>query len=385
MFRRIRERIDPRYTKVCLYAAATVLLTFVFLLILVNTQDFWRKLWAVFSAVLRPVVLGIVFWFLLLPLVDLIERLLTKKKPHPWARLTAVVLSYAVVILALAAIISLIIVTAYKSVSALNVATVVGWFDSVKGQFADLFEMAQKKFAEIGLSVDLIGKVASAIANGVANTVTGIMFGVIFSIYFLIDGSGIVEYWSRAFKLFAGDKASASLRSFVGDVKNVFSNYLRGQMLDSLLVGLECGVVLTIAGVPSASIVAVLGGIGNMVPYMATVLADAAVILVCLPGANWDKMIIGLLCVTVVMTIDGNIINPRLVGSKIKVHPLLVVAALIAGGVIGGFAGIIVAVPVAALVKLEFDKYLDKVEKRRAADAALVDKEAVGIQTKNKD
>ena len=60
----------------------------------------------------------------------------------------------------------------------------------------------------------------------------------------------------------------------------------------------------------------------------------------------------------VIMIIDGNVINPRLLSSNIKVHPLLVVAALIGGSALGGFVGMLVAVPVAALIKLEFDKFL---------------------------
>ena len=62
------------------------------------------------------------------------------------------------------------------------------------------------------------------------------------------------------------------------------------------------------------------------------------------------------------VTVDGNIINPRLLSDNVEVHPLLVVAALLAGGAIGGFVGMLVAVPVAALLKLQFDRYLERKE-----------------------
>ena len=62
------------------------------------------------------------------------------------------------------------------------------------------------------------------------------------------------------------------------------------------------------------------------------------------------------------MFIDGNIINPRLLSENVDVHPLLVVAALLGGGVLGGIAGMLVAVPTAALLKLQFDRYLQKLE-----------------------
>ena len=65
----------------------------------------------------------------------------------------------------------------------------------------------------------------------------------------------------------------------------------------------------------------------------------------------------------ILMFVDGNIVNPKLLSNAVSVHPLLVVAALIAGGAIGGIVGMIVAVPVASLLKVWFNRYLDKKEK----------------------
>ena len=64
------------------------------------------------------------------------------------------------------------------------------------------------------------------------------------------------------------------------------------------------------------------------------------------------------------MFIDGNIINPRMLSSNVEVHPVLVIVALLAGGRVGGVVGMLVAVPVAALLKLQFERYIDK---RKAA------------------
>ncbi len=63
------------------------------------------------------------------------------------------------------------------------------------------------------------------------------------------------------------------------------------------------------------------------------------------------------------MFIDGNVINPRMLSSNVEVHPVLVIVALLAGGSVGGVVGMLIAVPVAALLKLQFEKYI---EKRRA-------------------
>jgi len=69
------------------------------------------------------------------------------------------------------------------------------------------------------------------------------------------------------------------------------------------------------------------------------------------------------------MFVDGNIINPRLLSDNIEVHPLLVVAALLAGGAIGGIVGMLIAVPSAAFIKLQFDKFIESKEKQAAEEA----------------
>ena len=63
------------------------------------------------------------------------------------------------------------------------------------------------------------------------------------------------------------------------------------------------------------------------------------------------------------MFIDGNVINPRMLSSNVEVHPVLVIVALLAGGKVGGVVGMLVAVPVAALLKLQFEKYVSKRKK----------------------
>jgi predicted PurR-regulated permease PerM len=71
---------------------------------------------------------------------------------------------------------------------------------------------------------------------------------------------------------------------------------------------------------------------------------------------------LGLVVLQIIMMIDGNIINPRLLAGSIKVHPLLVVASLLAGGAIGGLLGMLLAVPTGAFIRMQFEKWLAKKE-----------------------
>jgi len=90
------------------------------------------------------------------------------------------------------------------------------------------------------------------------------------------------------------------------------------------------------------------------------VVGFGSLIIVSLAEGSITKLLIGSAILAAVMFIDGNVINPRMLSSNVEVHPVLVIVALLAGGKVGGVVGMLVAVPVAALLKLQFEKYVEK-------------------------
>ena len=118
-------------------------------------------------------------------------------------------------------------------------------------------------------------------------------------------------------------------------------------------------------GVPFAVIIGILTGIGNLIPYVGPIVAYGSTILVCLVHFDIQKLIIAVIVICIIQTIDGNVINPRLLSHSISVHPMLVIASLIVGGAAGGIVGMLLAVPVAGLMKLYFDRFIQDVLNRR--------------------
>ena len=131
-------------------------------------------------------------------------------------------------------------------------------------------------------------------------------------------------------------------------------------LIKDMVVAIITNAAFVIAGIPYAGVAGTLTGLGNLIPYMGPILGGITLVVVCLPEALWGKLIVGLIILVVIMLIDSNVIEPRLLSSSIRIHPVLVIVALIGGGVAGGFVGMIVAVPVAALIKVQFDRYLNR-------------------------
>ena len=105
-----------------------------------------------------------------------------------------------------------------------------------------------------------------------------------------------------------------------------------------------------------------------MIPYFGPFIAYGGSIVVCLISGEFTKLIIALIALFVIQAIDGNIIGPKLLSHSIKIHPLLVIISLIFGSSIGGLFGMLLAVPIGALIKVIFMRYI---ENRLAMKEAL--------------
>ena len=362
------QKLDQKYLKICVYTGVTVVVTAVILALIYFSRGFWLRIWNLLKAVIRPIVIGGIFAYIMLPAVNLMEGLFTRKKEHWWARILAVFLGMASVVVAILLVLAVVIIMMYRNISAVNLENLLGLITTTQGDLFDFLEAFQKKASEFGFAPDTLSNIVTSILNGIRNTLTGMLFGIVFAIYFLLDWKELREYWHQVLLLIAGNKNTERVKILSADATRVFSGYIRGQLVDALVVAIISSAAFLISGIPYAGVVGALTGLGNLIPYMGPILGAVTLVVVCLPEAVWGKLIIGLIILAVVMLIDSNVIEPRLLSSSIRIHPVLVIVALIGGGVAGGFVGMIVAVPAAALIKVQFDRYLNRKEKAAEKD-----------------
>ena len=363
MLKKLWDKLDKKYAKICLYVSVTVIVTFIIVGLIYTSGGFWMRLWTIFTAVLKPIIVGGIISFLLSPLVNKIEKCFNRKKEHQWARYVAILLSFLIIIGVIVGIVFIMVLTIYKNISAISIDTFTAIADLIQQDTQNLIESVKTMLVKAGFSINQLSGFVMNFVVSVKNIITGLFFGIIFSIYFMIDGGRIKRYWKRAFRIITSRKEEEWVEEFWHDADRIFSGYLRGQFVDAVIVSFLTGIVFLIEGIPEALLIALLVGIGNLIPYVGPIVGYCSVLVVCLPTGAYHELILGLVSLLVIMVIDGNVINPRLLSNNIKIHPLLVVAALIGGGAIGGFVGMLIAVPVAALIKLYFDKFLDKRER----------------------
>ena len=383
--RKLLSRLDPHYTKVCTYAGSTVLLTLAAAMVLYFSAGFFVNLWQLICAVLEPAVYGALIAYLLNPIVVRVSRALKRAgwqrenyKVRRFVGIVACLLVLAAVVLGIVIVMTLVITRGVRSVSP---ETLESMWNAAQQDLMWLVNSVQSRAAEMGLAGGVEetsggGNIAGMIAGAfksVARTFSAVLFSVIFSIYYLIDGKRVGGYLLRVMRASLGERATNRILAMLDDADHVFAGYIRGQFTDALVVGVLAAIVLTLVGVPHGPLVGALTGLGNLIPYVGAPLGILTTVFVCVADGELGKIIVGIACLALIMFVDSNVINPKLLSDNVETHPLLVVAALIAGGAVGGLAGMLVAVPMAAFLKIQLDRWLRRREAEGAAtgDAAV--------------
>ena len=140
---------------------------------------------------------------------------------------------------------------------------------------------------------------------------------------------------------------------FSRDYDDLLSRYLRGQVLAAAIVGVLTWIGLWIAGFPYSGVVGAVAGVFNLVPYLGLVVSLVPALLIAiLSGAFLASLLKIGIVFAIVQFLDANIIGPRIVGESVGLHPVWVILAIAVAGYVLGFVGLLLAIPLAILVKL---------------------------------
>ena len=135
----------------------------------------------------------------------------------------------------------------------------------------------------------------------------------------------------------------------------VLTGYVHGVALVALIDAILIGITLVIVGVPLAMPLTVLTFLAAFFPVVGAVAVGAAAVLVALVAKGAVAAIVVGAAILVVQQLDGNVLQPVLVGRRLELHPVVVLLALTAGGVIAGLVGAFIAVPLAAVAGAVID------------------------------
>jgi predicted PurR-regulated permease PerM len=218
----------------------------------------------------------------------------------------------------------------------------------------DLEELIAQGQAWLNEHAQQLGAVGLAAVAGTVQVLTGVILAIVITFFFLRDGGriwrflvGMLPPRTRAPMTYAGEGAWGSL-----------SGYVRATVLVALVDGLGIGLGLWIldltVGMPLVLPLAALVFLGAFVPIVGAFVSGSVAVVVALvsdPGTGgFIKALIVLGIVILVQQIEGNILQPFIVSKMVRIHPLAVIIAVLAGILLAGIIGALVAVPVVAVL-----------------------------------
>lgn len=362
-----QKYLDKEQAKRCLYWVIAAPIAFGLCMLVWYSSGFFLRLWKLICAVCKPIIVGGAIAYLLQPAVNHLSIWLARLGRHPDNPKRRMRLAVAMCAGALIIVIGLFFVViagaVTHSLSGVSLESLQEMLATFQAYLTSFIENLKQRLSELGIKLDFSGLdfISSAVGN-VSDFFSNLFLGLIFSVYLLLDGDTVRRYVERVLYSLFGSHSMSRISMLMADADKVFSGYIRGQLIDAVVVGVLTGITFTLLGIPYGAVVGMLTGFGNLIPYVGGPVGYASVILVCLVDLQFDKMAAGVIFLTLIMLIDSNIINPRLLSENVEVHPLLVIAALIGGGALGGILGMLVAVPVAAFLKVQLDRWLEHKE-----------------------
>ena len=351
---------------------------------------FWAVVFVAFFAgiylfreILLPFVAGMAVAYLFDPLCDRLEKAGLSRT----LATSVVTLAFvAILVLVLLLLLPLLIGQATGLIERLP-----GYLESLRGLLANLVSSLESR-----LSPEIMARVREALADSggkIASWITGLLTGLVtggvalanllsllfitpvVSFYLLRDWDRIVARVDNCLPRGSVDV----VREQTALIDDTLAGWVRGQFSVCLVLAIFYAAGLTVAGLDFGLVIGLIAGLLSFVPFVgAAVGLVGSVGLAFVQFDDWMRIAVVAGIFLIGQVAEGNFLTPRLVGDRVGLHPVWVIFALLAGGALFGFVGVLLAVPVAAtlgvLVRFLLQRYLESdVYAPRAASLEKVD------------
>lgn len=301
------------------------------------------------KAVLAPFLIALIISYVLNPIVKLLND---RKVP----RTAAVLLIYAVFVTSAAVVVMNLTPILVKQVGELNehmpelTMRAQGLFNGLNDNRM-LPESVRSGLNEaLSKLEDTLSAFIANFVDGIGSTINMLMvaFIVPFLAFYILKDYQVIEKTILATVPRLHRKSAIRL---VIDIDTALGNYIRGQFLVCLLVGLLAYIGYWMIGMPYALLLASIVAVFNIIPYLGPFFGAAPAIV--MASTVSFKMVLLVVFVNLaVQILEGNVISPQVVGRTLHMHPLLIIFALLVGGELAGVIGLILAVPCFAVLKV---------------------------------
>lgn len=328
-----------------------------------KTFQFWVFFFVViigffwlFNPIIAPFIVGFAVAYLLNPIVVKMER---RHVPRWLSALLILCLFFIVLIVAILIAVPILmremvdfvrlLPMAYNNAQDWLITTFPGY--DIPKSFQDVQDIDKAMLSErlgsvVEFSKNLLGNIFRS-GLAVIGFISFLLLMPIVAFYLLID-------WARLgnkINSLLPERNAGRIRTILSEIDTSLAGFIRGQLMVCSILGAFYAIALSLMGLDYGFFVGVAAGVLSIIPFVGSVLGlVASVGLAFYQFGGWEYPLAALVIFIVGQLVEGNYLTPKLVGDSIGLHPLWVIFALMAGGMLMGLIGMIIAVPVGAIL-----------------------------------
>lgn len=337
------------------YKLLNILLVIAIICLLYLIRGLWIGIVVNIFNVVAPFLLAFALAYVIYPLV---KKLVLAGAPKWLAILTVCILGFGSLFIILLLTIPLLyeqILLFISNISMLLSDLSTKYEINFGGLQTTLTDFSSNIISSLG---DSISNGAISVVNSSVNVITTGIVVICAAIYFLIDMDKIREGIKKYF-----NRKNRRTTSYLMKLDDELTKYIGGMGKTILIQVIEYTVAFLLIGHPNYLVLGILSGISAIIPWFGGFLV--AVISLLVSSVISTKMFLFTVVICIICPIlDGNVIGPKVYGKTNKLHPLVVIFAVSAGGILGGFWGIVISLPIAIIIKSTYTFYYRDIDRK---------------------
>lgn len=358
-----------------------------------------------------PIILGLFLAYLLNPILKKLEKYLflpcaekiyknNQKKQKTFARIFGVIGTMGIFVLLLTGAFYIVIPQIYTSIVKI-IGELPSYYAEVEQWVLEFLEDNKDVSAVVLTTLDncyaqLLGYVNTVILPNLDEIIKGITFGivggiksmlniflaVIISIYVLFEKENLICYSKKICYAYFSRKHANALIFGVRYMNKVFGGFMSGMILDSFIVGVLCYIFLLLTRFEYAVLISILVGAANVIPYFGPIIGAVPSVFLLFVTQPKQGIIFGIFLL-ILQQIDGNIINPMILGGSLNLSGIWILISILIGGGLFGVVGMILGAPTFACIYAIFGN--DTRKKLRRKKLPVESKEFLDIENITED
>lgn len=385
---------DKHIFKKYLYLTISLCMVIVFYKVIDDLSGIGNSLSSFFSflkVAFLPIFLGFVYAYFLYRPVRWIERnilsLKFMKLKDKHKRFIATIMVFTIVLYLIYLLIYAIIPNIFSSVQNL-ISQAPTTFENIEILFADINEDPTGNYILTSLGIDNnslteyletldyesllegtlnnmknISSIAFSTVYQIVSLFLNIILSIFIGIYVILDFENIFNTISRFLKVLLPDTIYKNTARLLTIVDGIFYDYFVGKMLCSIIIGILCYIGMLVIRTEYATLISLIVGITNMIPYFGPIIGGIPGILLTIIQSPLQALLV-LIWIIIIQQFDGNILGPNVLGKVVKLNPFWIIFAITLGGKFFGIFGMFLAVPVFAVFKVILNEWVLKKENK---------------------